>query len=115
MLDVMQEQDLVGYASELGARWLAMLRERLADNPAVGDVRGRGLFIGVELVSNRSTRAPDREGASTAVQLMKQKDIQISIDGPRYNVLKIKPPMVISEEQACRVVDALGRSLGELA
>ncbi len=114
VLDVMEQESLLPHATALGKDWLASLTEMAADVPLLGDVRGRGLFIGLELVRDRATRAAAPARARQVVELLKKQDIQISVDGPRYNVLKIKPPMVISRADAKRVVTALRRAFAEL-
>jgi 4-aminobutyrate aminotransferase-like enzyme len=79
----------------------------------VGDVRGRGLFLGVELVSDRDAPTPSRAVARYAVGRMKEKGILLSTDGPDDNVIKIKPPLCFSAADADRVVAALDDVLSE--
>ncbi len=107
VLDVIEEQELRDHAATVGAHFLDRLRE-LADRHAwIGDVRGRGLFIGVELVRDRDTLEPaDRESAYV-IERMKEELILLSVDGPFRNVLKIKPPLVFTADDADRVVTAL--------
>lgn len=113
VLDVVLEQNLADRAKRLGARWLSDLRRLMADHELIGDVRGMGLFIGIELVRSRTTREAHAEAATAIQTALSRRDIQISIDGPRYNVLKIKPPMVISESETRRVTEALDEALAE--
>ncbi|KAF9418087.1 hypothetical protein HW555_004995 [Spodoptera exigua] len=80
----------------------------------IGDVRGRGLFVGVELVTDRETRTPATAEAKHVVNRMREEKILISRDGPDSNVLKFKPPMVFSTQDADRLVDTLDRVLEEL-
>ena len=115
VLDVIEEQGLVRHAQDLGSRWLAALRGLRDRHALIGDVRGSGLFIGIELVRDRHTREADAAAAHAVVEALKARDIQVSIDGPRYNVLKIKPPMVISGQDAARVTSALDDVLGTIA
>ena len=81
--------------------------------PLVGDVRGRGLYIGVELVLDRETLEPATEHADYIINRMRDHGILISTDGPLENVLKMKPPIVFSEKNADEVVNALDRILQE--
>jgi len=115
VLDVMQQQDLLARATGLGERWLAALRDLAAEVPLVGEVRGSGLFLGLELVRDRETRAPASARTRQMVELMRKQGVQIGMDGPRYNVLKIKPPMVISEADTMRVVTALRHAFADCA
>ena len=64
----------------------------------IGDVRGLGLFIGVELVRDRTTLEPAAEELRAIVEAMKAEGILLSTEGPHHNVLKIKPPLVIARE-----------------
>ncbi len=70
----------------------------------IGDVRGAGLFIGIELVSDPATLEPAAKAASQVVQKLKERGILLSIDGPYHNVLKFKPPMVFSMANAERLL-----------
>lgn len=107
VLDVIEEEGLKENARTVGARFQAGLRELAADHPIVGDVRGLGLFIGAELVRDPETREPATEEASAIVDEMRERGILLSTDGPFANVLKIKPPLVFTAEDADRVVDEL--------
>ncbi len=77
-------------------------------------MRGEGLFIGLELVKDRQSKEPATEAAAGVVELMRQRGILLSTDGPDHNVIKIKPPLVISESDAQFVVHQLGDVLSRL-
>ena len=77
----------------------------------VGDVRGSGLFLGVELVSNRETLEPAKEEADTIVNRMRESGILLGTDGPHHNVIKIRPPMPFSANDAELLCSALERIL----
>ena len=111
VLDVIEEQRLQENALTVGARLKANLEQLQARHPLIGDVRGLGLFIGVELVCDRETLAPAAAQAEVVMERMKEEGILVSIDGPLCNVLKIKPPLVISEENADRVAEIFDRVL----
>ena len=96
VLDVIEEESLQAHALHLGEHIRAGLKILANRHPIIGDVRGEGLFLGAELVSDRNTLAPAAREASRIVELMKQRGILMSTDGPLGNVLKIKPPMVIT-------------------
>ncbi|MCZ6754204.1 MAG: aminotransferase class III-fold pyridoxal phosphate-dependent enzyme [Gemmatimonadetes bacterium] len=114
VLDVIEEQGLRQHAATVGAHFLDRLRE-LADRHAwIGDVRGRGLFIGVELVRDRDTLEPADREAAYVIERMKEERILLSTDGPYHNVLKIKPPLVFTERDAERVATTLNRILSEI-
>jgi 4-aminobutyrate aminotransferase-like enzyme len=85
----------------------------MAPHHLVGDVRGLGLFVGVELVRNRETRAPAGAEAGIVANRMRDRAILVSTDGPFHNVLKIKPPMCFTRVDADRLVTTLDEILGE--
>jgi 4-aminobutyrate aminotransferase-like enzyme len=105
---------LTAHAARVGGALLASLNELEARHPVVGDVRGSGLFLGVELVTDPEARAPAPREASYAVNRLKEEGILIGTDGPDHNVLKIRPPMPFSSEDADRLVAVLDRVLSEL-
>jgi 4-aminobutyrate aminotransferase-like enzyme len=113
VLDVLEEEDLQRHAARVGARLLAGLRELARRHPAIGDVRGRGLFLGVELVRDRRTREPDAPVADYLVQRARERGILLSTDGPDHDVIKIKPPLPFDEADADRVVEVLDELLAE--
>jgi 4-aminobutyrate aminotransferase-like enzyme len=110
VLDVVQQERLQDHARETGDALLARLRALREAHPIVGDVRGSGLFIGVELVKDRETLEPATADASDAVNRMRERGILLGTDGPFENVLKIRPPMPFTLEDAdlfVRELDAL--------
>ncbi len=114
VLDVIERERLQENASRVG-RELVFGLERLAGRyPAIGDVRGRGLFLGAELVEDRETRAPDAGLAGAVVEAMKDRGFLLSTDGPDHNVIKIKPPLVISTSDAAQALGQLDEVLSEL-
>jgi 4-aminobutyrate aminotransferase-like enzyme len=113
VLGVVRDERLQRHALEIGERMLARLRP-LADRfPIVGDVRGSGLFLGIELVRDRETLEPAGEEASFIVNRMREEGILLGTDGPHHNVIKIRPPMPFSAEDADELVDTLERILAE--
>ena len=107
VLDTILEEDLQAHAQRVGVRLLAGLNELTARHELIGDVRGSGLFLGVELVLDRITQAPATSEASTIVDRMRERRILLGTDGPSHNVLKIRPPMPFNEGDADRLVEAL--------
>ena len=83
--------------------------------PIVGDVRGSGLFLGLELVRDRETLEPAGEEASYVSNRMREMGILLGTDGPYHNVVKIRPPMPFDDSDAAFLVDALTVALGELS
>ncbi|HZM90081.1 MAG TPA: aminotransferase class III-fold pyridoxal phosphate-dependent enzyme, partial [Blastocatellia bacterium] len=113
VLDVIEDEKLQENALKVGAYLKAGLEGLRSRHPLIGDVRGMGLFMGVELVLDQETRMPAVKQAAFLVERMKERGVLISTDGPMHNVLKIKPPMVFSEANADDLIGALNRSLTE--
>jgi 4-aminobutyrate aminotransferase-like enzyme len=113
VLDVMRDEGLQEHAREVGGRLRRHLASLMERHAVVGDVRGLGLFVGVELVSNRETRTPAPGQASYIVERLRDRGILLSTDGPDHNVIKIKPPMVFTAADADRLVEELDDVLME--
>jgi 4-aminobutyrate aminotransferase-like enzyme len=97
VLDVIADQDLQANAIRMGNRIMAGFRELGSKSEFIGDVRGSGLFIGVELVMNKDSQQPATSMTSELIEFAKNRGVFLSSDGPANNVLKIKPPMVIND------------------
>ncbi len=113
VLGVIRDERLQEHAHVVGTRLKDGLAGLMASHAIVGDVRGRGLFLGVELVRNRDTREPATDVARYVIERMKDHGILLSTDGPDRNVIKIKPPLVFREADADRLVDVLDTVLAE--
>ncbi len=107
VLDVIEQEGLQANALDVGNYLMARLRGLMDDHPLIGDVRGLGLYVGAELVLDRETQAPAGDHASYIANRMRDLSVLISTDGPDHNVLKIKPPIVFTRENADRLVDSL--------
>ena len=107
VLDVIEEEGLREHALKVGHDFREELAGLGAGHALVGDVRGLGLFIGVELVRDRESLEPATEEATEVINEMRERGILLSTDGPFENVIKIKPPLVFSHEDASRVVEEL--------
>ena len=92
---------------------IVTLGKLAARHPLVGDVRGRGLFLGLEIVRDRETREPFPEACAYIVDRAREMGVLLSVDGPGHNVLKVKPPMVFSEDDAALLVETLDAILAE--
>jgi 4-aminobutyrate aminotransferase-like enzyme len=103
VLDVIADERLQPHAARLGARIKDGLRELAARHAVITDVRGEGLFLGVELSGAAE--------ATAAVERARRDGVLLSTDGPRRNVIKIKPPLVVGEEDAERFLATLDAAL----
>ncbi len=113
VLDVIKDEKLQEHADNVGRYLLDQLKSLQHGHEIIGDVRGRGLFIGVELVQDADL-TPAADEAHTIVNKMKEKGVLLSTDGPDHNVIKIKPPMVFNQENANELVNKLNETLAEL-
>ena len=113
VLDVIAEEELQANALHTGKRLLANLTALMDKHPLIGDVRGVGLFVGIELVRSRETLEPAAAEASYIVERIKEQGILLSIDGPLHNVLKLKPPLVFNAANADFLAATLDRVLAE--
>lgn len=114
VLDVVLEERLQAHALETGNHLLAGLRPLKEKHVVVGDVRGSGLFLGVELVRDRRTLEPADSEAAYVVNRLRQEGILLGSDGPFHNVIKIRPPMPFDTSDADFLVSVLDQVLGEL-
>lgn len=113
VLDVIEAEGLQENAKTVGDALLNGLNGLKQKYPLIGDVRGMGLFVGIELVTDRQTLAPASDHADYIINRMRDYGILISTDGPHANVLKIKPPMVWTLSDVARVVEVLDEILSE--
>ncbi|KNC82615.1 hypothetical protein SARC_05112 [Sphaeroforma arctica JP610] len=115
VLNEIHTNQLQAHAQELGERLLKGLKDLQTRHPLIGDVRGLGLFVGVELVLNRDSYhpIPADKHASHVAKRVRDFGVLISIDGPDHNVLKMKPPLVVTAQDLDRLVSVLDRVLGE--
>ena len=116
VLDVIEEEGLQEHARVTGERLIGRPpRARRPRHEAIGDVRGLGLFVGIELVRDRETREPDAALARELANRAAERGVLLSTDGPDHNVMKIKPPLVFSAADADRLIETVDAVLTEVA
>lgn len=96
VIETIVDEDLLGNARARGAELMGGLRELMADNQAIGDVRGRGLMIGVEFVKDRSTRMPDGEMADAVIARARDAGLILLSCGIAHQVIRWIPPLDVS-------------------
>jgi 4-aminobutyrate aminotransferase-like enzyme/Ser/Thr protein kinase RdoA (MazF antagonist) len=111
VLDVIRDESLQAHAREVGGLLLDGLRDLALDHPFVGDVRGSGLFAGVELVRDPGTLEPAAAEAAFVVERLRDCGILVGTDGTFHNVIKIRPPMPFNGRDAERLVETMDRIL----
>jgi 4-aminobutyrate aminotransferase-like enzyme len=113
VLDVLEEQQLQKRALRVGSYLKNSLNFLQQKFPLIGDVRGSGLFLGLDLVLDRDTRAPAPLQAGYVVNRLRERGILSGTDGPDHNVIKLRPPLIISESDADLLTAALETVLAE--
>jgi 4-aminobutyrate aminotransferase-like enzyme/Ser/Thr protein kinase RdoA (MazF antagonist) len=115
VLEVIETEGLQHRACEVGAHLRSLLEGLSRTHDCIGDVRGAGLMIGLELMSSRDPLTPAPELAAAVMNRMRAKGVLVGSTGRDDNVLKIRPPLVFSRDDAEQVADALDSSLREMA
>jgi 4-aminobutyrate aminotransferase-like enzyme len=110
VLDVIRDEPLLANAARRGARLRAALADLAERHAAIGDVRGRGLMAGVELVEDRGTQAPAADLAAAVKEEMRERGVLIGTTGRAGNTLKIRPPLSLTDDEA----DLIARTLDEV-
>jgi 4-aminobutyrate aminotransferase-like enzyme/Ser/Thr protein kinase RdoA (MazF antagonist) len=113
VLDVLESEELQPRALRVGTFLKKNLLALQQEFPLIGDVRGSGLFLGLDLVLDRVTRAPAPKQASYIVNRLREFGILTGTDGPHHNVIKLRPPLIISETDAATFTDTLRQILAE--
>lgn len=114
VLDEIERLDLLKNAADVGARLTKGLENRAGAYDPVGDVRGCGLFVSVEMIKDANTREPDAELTKTLADRLKDKGFLVSHSGKFSNVLKIRPPLVFSHEDADEFLAAFDVCMGKI-
>ena len=114
VLDIVRSLELQQHAARVGAHLIERLRPLPDRYPLVGDVRGSGLFAGIELVRDRGLLEPAADEATFVVNRMRADGVLIGIDGPYHNVLKVRPPLPFNARDADVLAEALERALDAL-
>ena len=107
VLDVIEEEGLQQNALEVGRHIKNGLRQLASEHPCIGDVRGNGLFLALELVSDRELRTPDGGLARSVVNGLRDRGVLTGVIGPDRNILKLRPPMVITRADADVMLERL--------
>lgn len=113
-INYMQRENLWGNAAEVGAYAMTKFRELQKTNPIIGDVRGKGLMIGIELVKDEKL-TPAAAEADAMKEALLRHGVLIGVGGTFGNVLRFQPPLVITKQQVDQAVDALAAALKEVA
>jgi 4-aminobutyrate aminotransferase-like enzyme/Ser/Thr protein kinase RdoA (MazF antagonist) len=114
VLEVIEHEQLQTHAKHMGDVFLEGLKTLQARHELIGDIRGQGLFLGLELVQDRSTQEPAAREAADLINAMCARGVLLSTDGPLHNVIKIKPPMVLNQGDIAMTLRLLDSVLSTL-
>ena len=115
VIDIIQDEGLIENAEKIGGYLKAELLKIKDDFDYLGDIRGPGLFIGLDIVDNKEDKNPDREKAIEIVEILKSRGVLISNAGQYRNVLKLRPPLVFDSSHADFLLDELRASFKEVS
>lgn len=114
VLEVLEEDDLVTKAASTGDYFRGELKKLMDAHPCIGDVRGAGLFTGLELVKDRKSKEPDGETATLLINRLFHHHVLTGCAGKHGNVLKLRPPLRFSKADADVFIEAFKASLSDL-
>ena len=111
VLEVIEAENLQQNATELGAYLKEGLSRLAESHEAIGDIRGSGLFIGIDIVSDREKRTADGAQTEKIIDGLRQRGVLAGSDGPHDNVIKLRPSMVFGREHADLLLQRLDETL----
>jgi 4-aminobutyrate aminotransferase-like enzyme len=115
VLDVLEEENLQANAAQQGQRIVAGLQELAKRHELIGDVRGKGLFVAVELVDDRTERMPATESTKSIVNDLRDRGVLVGSIGPHSNILKLRSPMVLQAAEVDLMLQTLDASLSAVS
>ena len=113
-IEFMEQEDLPARAAQTGKYAMAKLRDLQKQNPLIGEVRGLGLMIGVELVKDEKLTPATSEADAVRESLLRQ-GVLVGVGGVYGNVIRFQPPLIITRPQIDRAIDAFATALQEVA
>jgi len=114
-ISVLEDEALITNADRRGEQLMSALKVLQEKQPCIGDVRGKGLMIGIELVTNRKTKEPAAEQAKVVRNRLRERGILIGVGGAYGSVVRLQPPLCISAEECERVVEEMEKALSEVS
>jgi len=114
MIDILKKEKLIENAAKIGAHIVKRMQELADKFPVIGDVRGKGLLIGIELVKNAKSKEPASEEVKYVMEKSYKNGLLFSVSGLYKNVIKLSPPLILTEEQAEKAVNIIEDSLKDI-
>ncbi|MCE7741112.1 MAG: aspartate aminotransferase family protein [Candidatus Heimdallarchaeota archaeon] len=113
-ISIVEDENLMDNANKIGKVFFDGLEDLMKKFKLIGDVRGKGLMIGIELVKDQQTKIPAADEAKNIVNVLKNSGVILGLGGIYGNVLRLQPPLCISEEQALSVLEKLSNAFDKL-
>ncbi len=113
-IEILRDENLIQNATKIGKIFFDGLLDLQKKHSLIGDIRGKGLMIGIELVQNQETKKPASEETNKIVNYLKDEGIIIGLGGIFGNVLRLQPPLCINEDQANKVLEEIEEVFGKL-
>ena len=113
VLKIVDDENLKSNAKKMGDILINELNKLKFKFPIIGDVRGLGLFLGVEIINNIVTKEPGTQKADYICNRLREKNILIGLEGPSENVIKIRPPLCLSKEDVLTFIRAFSEVLSD--
>jgi len=107
VLDVVEQEHILQNVHDVSAYLVGKLRELASRFPLIGDVRGKGFFLGLELVKDHKSLEPAPEEAGRVRDAMRDQGVLVATSGPLDNLIKIRPPLVFSRDNADLLLENL--------
>ncbi|MBN9274638.1 MAG: aminotransferase class III-fold pyridoxal phosphate-dependent enzyme, partial [Mesorhizobium sp.] len=114
VLDVIEGEDLRGNALAIGTYLMDAFRDMQERHAVISDVRGLGLFLGIELVRDRASKAPATDFARAVANGARRRGVLMGTEGPHDNVLKLRPPMIFSRRDADHLIAVLQETFADV-
>jgi 4-aminobutyrate aminotransferase-like enzyme len=111
VLDVIEEEGILDNVGNVGQYLEFRLHELAKEHEVIGDIRGKGLYYGVELVTDRQTKQPAGKEAGFVREDLRNKGVLVNTTGPLNNVIKVRPPLVFSKANVDYLVDRFESAL----
>lgn len=114
VIEIIEKENLIDNAEKMGDYFINKLKELKEEHGFVGDVRGRGLFIGIEIVKDKVSKVPDAELAKKLKQGLQERGVLASITGNYACVIRLTPPLTINKTHIDQVIEALRGTIKSL-
>ena len=114
VLEVVARENILDNVGRTGKRLLSLMNSLAGKHDLIGEIRGKGLFIGLELVTDRDKKTPATNEAARTLELMREAGVLVAAIGRHRNIIKIRPPLIFADEHAELVSNALDDAFSAL-